>query len=491
MVTTRGIDAAEVGRILALEEGHFLDVKRVEIKPSKLSESISAFANTAGGELFIGIGEGTSQDRKTRFWNGFTNAEAANGLFAVIEGLTPLGGHYSASFLSTMDQPGLVLHLVVSKTRAVLHATDGHPYIRRNAQNLRVDSKDGLDRLKLDKGIISFEDETVPVDPALITNSVVSLKFIDSVVPSAEPEEWMRKQSLLVEGKPIVAGLLLFSEEPQAALPKRSAIKLYRYKTKADEGSREQLAFDPLTIEGCLYDQVYTAVNKTKELVEGLKILTNKGLESVSYPHETLHEIITNAVLHRDYSIAADVHVRIFDNRIEVESPGRLPGHVTKENILKEQSARNPKLVRLINKFPNPPNKDVGEGLNTAFEAMKKLRLREPEVVENDYSVVVHIRHTPLATPQEAVMNYLNDHDEIKNSVGRELTGIQSENSMKDVFLSLKKAKLIEPVPGKRGNAFAWRKYTGHWEQQTEEAEPEETSTQAPPANNNEGAGDK
>jgi len=70
------------------------------------------------------------------------------------------------------------------------------------------------------------------------------------------------------------------------------------------------------------------------------------------------------------------VQVRIFDDRIEIESPGRFPGHVTVANVLNEQFARNPKLVRLANKFPNAPNKDVGEGLNTAFEAMEKLRLK-------------------------------------------------------------------------------------------------------------------
>jgi hypothetical protein len=57
----------------------------------------------------------------------------------------------------------------------------------------------------------------------------------------------------------------------------------------------------------------------------------------------------------------------------------------------------HPKIVRLINKFPDPPNKDVGEGLNTAFEAMKKLRLKEPEIKEADHSVIVHIGHAPLA----------------------------------------------------------------------------------------------
>ncbi len=458
MISIREIDAAEVARIFALEEGHFLDVKRVEIKPSKLSESISAFANTAGGELFVGIGEGASGDRKSRFWNGFKSPEDANGFFAVIEAMAPLGGHYVASFLTAKDCVGFVLHLVIHKTRAILNATDGNPYIRKNAQNLRVTTREGIERLRLDKGLASFEDETVAVATNTITNSIVALRFIQGVVPSAEPEDWMKKQNLISGDKPTVAGELLFADEPQSALPKRSAIKIYRYKTKAAEGTRDQLAFDPATIEGCLYDQIYAAVAATKKFVEGLKVLSDKGLENVSYPHETLHEIITNAVLHRDYSIPADVHVRIFDNRIEVESPGKLPGHITKDNILREQSARNPKIVRLINKFPDPPNKDVGEGLNTAFEAMKKLRLKEPEVIENDNSVVVHIRHTPLATPQESVMSYLEDNDEINNSKGRELTGIQSENSMKEVFLSLKKRNLIEPVPGKKGNASAWRK---------------------------------
>ena len=156
----------------------------------------------------------------------------------------------------------------------------------------------------------------------------------------------------------------------------REPLTIYQYKTKQDEGSRDTLAFDPITIEGSIYDQIKEAVAKTKEVIERMKRLGDEGLEGITYPDETLHEIITNAVLHRDYSIAADVHVRVYDNRIEIESPGRLPGHITSENILNEQSARNPKIVRLINKFPDPPNKDVGEGLNTAFAAMKRLRLR-------------------------------------------------------------------------------------------------------------------
>ena len=196
-------------------------------------------------------------------------------------------------------------------------------------------------------------------------------------------------------------------------------------------------------------------------MIEGLEKLGVNGLEDVKYPDETLHEVVTNAVLHIDYSIPADIQIRIYDNRIEVESPGRLPGHITVENALREQSARNPKIVRLINKFPNPPNKDVGEGLDTAFRAMKNLRLKEPELEELDNAVIVHIAHAPLASPEDTVLEYLKTHDEITNRIGRDLTGIRSENTMKEAFYRLAKRSLIERVPLKRGNASAWRPFTG------------------------------
>lgn len=207
-------------------------------------------------------------------------------------------------------------------------------------------------------------------------------------------------------------------------------IKIYRYSTSA-EPSRETLAFEPITIEGCLYDQIEAAVSRVVGIVEDLKTLEEGKFQEISYPFRALHEIITNAVLHRDYSIPDDIHVRIFDNRIEVESPGKLPGHVTEENILDERFARNPVTVRLINKFPNPPNKDVGEGLNTAFDAMRQLKLKEPKIVQRESSVLVNIRHEPIATPEDLVMRYLADHETITNTIGRKVCYIGSESVMR------------------------------------------------------------
>lgn len=171
----------------------------------------------------------------------------------------------------------------------------------------------------------------------------------------------------------------------------------------------------------------------------------------------TLHEIITNAVLHRDYSIADDIHVRIFDNRVEVESPGGLPAHITPENILDQRYSRNGNIVRWINKFPDPPNKDVGEGLNTAFGAMNDLKLKPPTIKDQKSSVLVLIRHERLASPEEIITEYLQTHDEITNMTVRQLTGIGSENHVKRIFQRMIKAGALESIPGRALTKYGYR----------------------------------
>ena len=177
----------------------------------------------------------------------------------------------------------------------------------------------------------------------------------------------------------------------------------------------------------------------------------------MKYPITALHEIITNAVLHRDYSIADDIHIRVFDNRVEVASPGTLPAHITPENILDERFARNPAIVRLINKFPNPPNKDVGEGLNTAFRAMRDMKLKPPVIAQSGGYVSVSLRHEPLATPEEIILEHLRKNEKITNRVARDLCFLGSENKMKGILQRLVKKGLVELVPGTTRYSAAYR----------------------------------
>ena len=89
---------------------------------------------------------------------------------------------------------------------------------------------------------------------------------------------------------------------------------------------------------------------------------------------------------------------------------------------------------------------------------MKEWRLKDPVLREDGNYVSVTIPHTPLATPEEMVIEYLGKYPEIRNADAREMTGIHSENQMKDVFYRLRDKGLIERVPGKLGNAAAWKR---------------------------------
>lgn len=409
------------------EEDTFFDRKSRRIAPAKLARSMSAFANTDGGELVVGIEDDGS-------WDGFAEVEHANDLIAVAAQTVP-SAFISIEALTHSDEPGIALLITIRRASGLCATPDGKVYVRRAAASVAV-TGDELEALKRAKGVTSFENHGVPYPLIELTNSTTSLEFCLTAIPTTEPENFLRKQGLIsAEDCPSVAGTLLFHEEPQVHLPK-AAVKVYRYKTDG-EPDRRFLDDVPETIDGPIYDQIFAAVARTTEIIDAIPVMTTSGMQQIHYPPETLHEILTNAVLHRDYSINDDVHVRIFDNRIEVDSPGRLPAHVTTTNILDERFARNGTVVRLVNRFPNPPNMDVGEGLNTAFQAMAALRLQYPEIIEYEDRVRVVIRHESLASPEQAIMDHVVEKGSINNATARRITGIEQERTIRRHFEGL------------------------------------------------------
>lgn len=439
-------------KIRLIQEGQFVDVKGRFVSPKDLTNDISAFANADGGDLYVGI------ENIGRQWSGFSNMEKANGHLQVFEDLFPLGKDFQYEFLQAEGYEGLVLHIQVNKTRGIVNASNKVPYLRRGAASYPQNTPEKLRRLALNKGVESFETETLPLSKDVIINSSIAERFIKEVVPTTTPERWLIKQNLIIEGKPTVAGVLIFSEEPQAYLPKHCGIKIYRYKSSDIEGHRDLLDGDPITIEGDLYSQIKEAVRITKEITESIPKLSDEGVGFINYPTETLHEILTNAVLHRDYSIKDDIHIRIFDNRVEIQSPGRFPANLTVDNVLDERFARNGAIVRILNKFPEPPNKDVGEGLNTAYNKMIEAGLKQPEPKELENAVLFLIKHEPLASPSEIILQYLEKHSQIKNAKAREITHIKTDFRMKSIFNKMEKANLIERVPGTNTSSTAWKK---------------------------------
>lgn len=253
-----------------------------------------------------------------------------------------------------------------------------------------------------------------------------------------------------------VAGTLLFHPYPSAVIPRKCSVKITRYETREDDPERAHLA-EQVTLEGALYPLIYKTVDAIKSIMSSVNMWTTDGLKNLEYPPEAIWEVIVNSLIHRDYSISDDVQILIYNNRIEVLSPGRLPGYVTVENILDARYARNTKIVRTLNRYKNPPNKDLGEGLNTTFQKMKEWGLKQPEIIEDKNYVRVTLPHISLAVPSEAILRFLVRNDTITNQQARDITGIKSENLVKIEFYKLRDEGLLERVPELKGPRSAWR----------------------------------
>lgn len=445
------VSAQEAKKLLARTEDHYLDFKAKEIKPSSLEKWVSAFGNSSGGEIVVGVEEPT---RGVFEWNGFTRIEDANAHVSVLVGPYPQSDTFQYEMISCAGEKGFLLRITVGKTREVCKTASGSIYVRGAASVVHVESVEGLTALKLQKGITSFEDETTKAPLEMITNSYQITEFVVETLTFSEAEPWLRHQLMILENRPTVAGVVLFADEPQIVLPKAS-VMVYRYASRDKVGSRDDLV-DGKTwnIEGSAITQILGAVKTTTELIESVK---GTNLKDISYPPETLHEIITNAVIHRDYSIADNIHVRIFDDRVEVESPGRLPGNVTPKNLPGARFSRNETIERMLHKFPGAPNKNVGEGLITAFEAMEAVRLAPPTVSETDNGVIVYIRHEPLDSPSTIILRYLQSNETITNREARQITNTPSETSMRRVLSRLINEGLIEQVPGTLKGGYKYR----------------------------------
>lgn len=454
------------------EESHFLDFKRASIMPGKLQETVVALANADGGEVIVGLDDDMSRSPVDRFY-GFRNPEHANNHVSVADTLVdPPVPAVSAEFITCPTAPThLLLHLMIPKSPMVHYTSDKTCFIRRGAQNLVLKGK-GIERLIFSKGQRSYEDvpaETVRAKE--LAESDYMQKYL-RLVPTAQPADvFLRKQRLTYEegqahflGPQILtAGVLLFDDTPQASLPTKCAVKVTRLETAEEEYKRDYLKGTPQTIEGPLQLVIERAKETVLHVMAGVTYTVGGRYEALRYPPMAIHEIITNAVLHRDYAIKDDVHINIYDNRIEVISPGKLPGHITVENILQERYARNPKIVRLLNKLPDPPNKDIGEGLDTAFRSMRDARLKPPVIEEMENCVRVVLRHESIASAEEQIIDYLEKHGTVRNREGRELTGIESENAMKRVFERMRKNEIIEPVdPSATRAKYSYKLMSGY-----------------------------
>lgn len=437
------ISQNEIEVLTKKNESHYLDFKGKAISGKSLQRHIVGFANADGGELYVGV-----EELKGCFEiSGFSSIEDANQIIHdAIIGIKPSVESMVVEFLETPAR-GFIVRFIIPKSPKVHYTDSGDCYVRLSAQSQKIKGEKVVE-LAYSKGFFKYEEQEVDSSSVSDIIQVGFLQeYLDRIGSRQDPKRFLRRNRLLSssdQNKVNVGCILLFDEDPDEVLSTKASVKIMRMKTDALEYNRGQLAFHE-KLSGPLESLVSDTEERILEIMRNASFIVDGVEFRISYPMEAVHEVLVNAFLHRDYSISDEIQVGIYDNRIEVRSPGKLPGSVTVDNILNAHFARNPNVVRLINKLPKPLNHDLGEGLDTAFRAMNSAGLVPPDIVEVDDSVVVTLLHKKIASYEELIMNYLEENEWITNKIARGLTGEGSENKVKKALQRLRKMNLIEP----------------------------------------------
>lgn len=477
---SRALAANRVVMLLASTESHSLDFKRISAKHGRIMETICAFANTDGGVIALGIGD--AKDIKpgakleSRLYGVEENAEgfddlrrqAANRFAPAITRLHWL----RLPCTLNNGQTGHVVMLRVEKSEQVHSIVGNGTWTRMDASNRELTAAEIAD-LSYQRGVRSAAGETVPVPMDLLETDTWRVFQGARGLKAGTVAEQLHRIGLAsaVNGelRPTRAAVLLFADEPGsllAAHDSRADIRLLVYEGKvAVPGATPNMRKTPRTIRGPLIEQIDAAVRQVlDELAQGIT-LSGSGFKARHvYPERVVKEAIVNAVIHRDYRLNRDIFIRIFDDRIEVESPGTFPGRITAGNIDRAGSkARNPLIAQNLREFPVAPNIDAGEGVKMMFAEMAAAKLYPPQYSQNTgaavESVMVTLRNLERPSAWDEVSDWIDRQGAIQNAKLCEIAKVDTLKASK-MLTAWRDQGLLVPLPDRAKRNMAYTKPT-------------------------------
>jgi len=429
-------------------EGQTLDFKDPRIHPRSLAETLAAFAAADGGVALMGVsneGEiiGVSDFDKLRD-NVIYEAASRSHCDPQIRPL-------ELERVKTKDGK-LVVAVTVPADYETLHSVGGKFFLRVGSRDEALSPRE-LRRLMFSRGEVSFE--LLPCENARLED--LSDKLINRYIRKHEehtgnPLSIPREQFLVNLGcaikkdKEIVptnAGVLLFHENPQLYILQSQLICVRFKGTDVIEFLDRKEFFGPLP------ELVNQATNFIKgHMKMGGRIPGFKRVDYPEYPEAVFRETIINAVIHRDWSITGGfIRVFMFDDRIEVISPGKLLPPITVETLQKgevESRLRNPAIVGVFDMLGGYIEK-IGSGVRRMIDGMKEHGLKPPQF-ELDYDIL----KVTLWGPGERFMELakkLTPEDELKGLNDRQKKAL--EYALQEGFITNKIYREINEVSNK------------------------------------------
>lgn len=330
----------------------------------QLAQEMVAFSNSMGGTIVIGVtdrGEikGLSDDDIRRLNQLIANAASEN----VKPPILP-----QTEIVLHEGQRLLLVRIPYGADKP--YCTNKGIYYTKSGSDKRKMSQDELRRLFQDSGKL-YADETTfknasfkDIDLELFKQ--FHLKKYD--IPVEETEEGLSQAfenlNLASGGKLNLAGLLLFGKNPMKYIPISQIIAVSFLGN--DITGREYR--DSENIEGNLkklYTDALAFMKRNLKKIQNGQDFNSVGVLEI--PPPVLDELLINALIHRDYFISSNIRILIFDNRIEIISPGKLPNNLTVEKIKKGVSVkRNNTLASFA--FDLIPYRGVGSGILRALQ---------------------------------------------------------------------------------------------------------------------------
>lgn len=385
-----------IEEVLEFDEMQIFDRKSIYIEPKSLAVTVVAFANADGGTVALGISD------KTRRIEGIDyNIQQLNELLTVPYDFCEPTVQVAIEKVPCTDDKGRDNHVIL------MHI-DPSPHVHSNQADevyLRVGDKSKKlgfnDRLQLtyDKGERFFEDKPVPeaelddLDIDFVEEYIRKIGYPKNAISYLTENKGFAKMK---GGKVQIstAAVLLFGKKPQDFFP-RARIRFIRYDGTEERFGTEMNVVKDIIFEGNILKMIMDSIAYLDTQIKERTYLGEDGLfvTEEEYPRFVRQEIIVNAVTHRAYSISGtDIQIKMFDNRIVVESPGKLPGLVRADNIRNTHFSRNPKIAEFLKVYSYV--KEYGEGVDRMCREMSEVGLQEPQYYTNSFLLQTVVYNT-------------------------------------------------------------------------------------------------
>lgn len=447
------------------EESQYIEFKRLggdENKVvSKIIQTIVAFANTDGGRIIIGVDdpEKTKLKGPDRVYGIEENQENYDEIFHEAQNITPAIKIDKEEI--RIDEIGkTVAVLTIPKATQSLHSVYDQAYARLKKSNIKLGPQEYI-AASYARGLKKADSELVDVDFDLLNTQYYEMwaaaRGISGPIEKVLLQTGLaRKES----GKalPTRAAVMLFAVYPTDLMETKCAIKVMKYTSTTEQyGETPNMIGVPKIINAPIIEQIRCAHEYVLTLLSSGIEIHSGFVTKYKIPERTIKEAITNAVIHRDYNAKRDIEIKIFENRVEVISPGLFPYNINKNNIglVRSEGYRNDLIVKHLREFPNPPNLDQNEGVIAMRNEMKASGLYPPIFVtypDVPDSVKVVLLNEDSPSEWDKVKQYLETHHYITNAEAREITGTVQTVKMSKLFAKWVKQGLLLKVDSSGSN---------------------------------------